>query len=455
MDDNKEKRLILRELNPDTANYSVSDNEFGLLGPIERVNIFIGATNCGKSRLLRALAKSEKFTFPDMAQIGALEKAKEQWSAFKVDSRGLAAMTLYNGRAQEQNAGELMNLVNVHRDTFIDSQFRREEAKDTQSELSLQIRTHLKADQAFIVMIQQYFKTVLETATKAKSEAVPNAESSIFPFSAVMSWIRILRAYWDCDGKSSTGYDFPYGRPMPRTLAIEHDILKDVRPQLEPLVRDFEQFEKNVPHEIVEPKHIYIPVLRTAMSIRDKENKRIEDVFDTAIRENYELPKSSLKVSTGLTLYQELIDAREHFAFVEKQYEDFERFLSVHFFDNQIVRIRPIGLAADPNQHIQLQVAGRQARYLHQVGDGLQALIMLTYQLFMAEEGSWIFIEEPELYLHPGLQRIFLETLLRNEDLKKKNLTVFFTTHSNHLLRIALPEYRVCRLKLGALRVRR
>jgi predicted ATP-dependent endonuclease of OLD family len=40
-----------------------------------------------------------------------------------------------------------------------------------------------------------------------------------------------------------------------------------------------------------------------------------------------------------------------------------------------------------------------------------------------------VFIEEPELNLHPGFQRLFIESL-KNIN----NIIVFFTTHSNHFL---------------------
>jgi predicted ATP-dependent endonuclease of OLD family len=62
------------------------------------------------------------------------------------------------------------------------------------------------------------------------------------------------------------------------------------------------------------------------------------------------------------------------------------------------------------------------------------------YKVFTAEPGTWIFIEEPEQGLHPGLQRIFLETLARHPVLQEKDLTMFMSTHSNHLLGMAISE---------------
>jgi predicted ATP-dependent endonuclease of OLD family len=75
---------------------------------------------------------------------------------------------------------------------------------------------------------------------------------------------------------------------------------------------------------------------------------------------------------------------------------------------------------------------------IHFLGDGIQALIMLIYPLFLAKNDSWVFIEEPELHMHPGMQRLFIQTLLGDETLIEKNLTIFLTTHSNHLFDIAI-----------------
>jgi len=75
---------------------------------------------------------------------------------------------------------------------------------------------------------------------------------------------------------------------------------------------------------------------------------------------------------------------------------------------------------------------------MHDLGDGVQQLILLMFPIFRAANNTWFFIEEPETHLHPGLQRIFIETLLNDEYLKGKNLKFFFTTHSNHFLDISI-----------------
>ena len=91
----------------------------------------------------------------------------------------------------------------------------------------------------------------------------------------------------------------------------------------------------------------------------------------------------------------------------------------------------------DDDKHLILYVGGEENK-IHDIGDGIQAIILLMFPIFTARENTWIFIEEPETYLHPGLQRVLIETLVDDEFLKTKDLTYFFTTHSNHFLDLSL-----------------
>tara|TARA_Y100000815_G_scaffold175481_1_gene159690 strand:- start:1707 stop:2807 length:1101 start_codon:yes stop_codon:yes gene_type:complete len=80
---------------------------------------------------------------------------------------------------------------------------------------------------------------------------------------------------------------------------------------------------------------------------------------------------------------------------------------------------------------------------LYKLGDGIQALIILMYKIFMAAPDSFIYIDEPELNLHPGMQRLFLEQISSNKTLTDKNLTYIITTHSNHFLDLTIEQDNV------------
>lgn len=66
-------------------------------------------------------------------------------------------------------------------------------------------------------------------------------------------------------------------------------------------------------------------------------------------------------------------------------------------------------------------------RNLEDFGAGIHQLVMMCFSL-MLKKGSVICIEEPESFLHPGLQRKFIEFLF------KTNNTYFITTHSGVFL---------------------
>jgi predicted ATP-dependent endonuclease of OLD family len=75
------------------------------------------------------------------------------------------------------------------------------------------------------------------------------------------------------------------------------------------------------------------------------------------------------------------------------------------------------------------------------LGDGVQNLIILLYPIFFhADKSLLCFIEEPEISLHPGMQRLFIDTIMREEF---TNVQFFLTTHSNHFLDMTLDHSQI------------
>lgn len=74
---------------------------------------------------------------------------------------------------------------------------------------------------------------------------------------------------------------------------------------------------------------------------------------------------------------------------------------------------------------------GEEEHPIYDLGDGIQAIIILTFPLFMRKHEDYaIFIEEPEAHLHPNWQRFFMDTIV--EYFPKHQF--FFTTHSSTIL---------------------
>jgi len=70
-----------------------------------------------------------------------------------------------------------------------------------------------------------------------------------------------------------------------------------------------------------------------------------------------------------------------------------------------------------------------------EMGMGIQALIMMAalkaYSLINIKEKNPIFIDEPELYLHPQAQRVFYKQL---REMSYNGLQIFYATHSSNFL---------------------
>ncbi|MFC4164199.1 AAA family ATPase [Epilithonimonas zeae] len=204
--------------------------------------------------------------------------------------------------------------------------------------------------------------------------------------------------------------------------------------------------------DIVEQENtqkIYIPTLRTAHSLYNSEGHKIEDdIFYNTLQKNY--PTENVKTFTGLHLYKSILNARNARKEIRKRFEDFETFVQNNFFSGKKIDIvaefdKDKSLNGDNSgEIITIHIDGENdTRKLYELGDGIQAIIILMYQIFMAENDSTIFIDEPELNLHPGMQRLFFEQISLNNDITKKNLTYFISTHSNHLLDLTLESDNV------------
>lgn len=198
-------------------------------------------------------------------------------------------------------------------------------------------------------------------------------------------------------------------------------------------------------------KTIFIPTLRTAHSIFYKKQnsetytKIADDIFKETIIKNYKIDEEKTEIFTGLTLYNEIVNARNNTKEVRLRFENFEKFISDHFFQGKKIDIvakldiYKKNKQNDETELINIYIDG-ESKDLYELGDGIQALIILMYKIFMCEKNSLIFIDEPEINLHPGMQRLFLEQITNNEVLKNKNLIYFISTHSNHFLDLTIEK---------------
>lgn len=73
------------------------------------------------------------------------------------------------------------------------------------------------------------------------------------------------------------------------------------------------------------------------------------------------------------------------------------------------------------------------------VGFGVSQVLPVIVQLFYAEPGSTIIMEQPELHLHPsaqaGLADVMIAAIKAKENYESRNIQLIIETHSEHFLR--------------------
>ena len=171
------------------------------------------------------------------------------------------------------------------------------------------------------------------------------------------------------------------------------------------------------------------------INLLELKNEGLEnfDIYNDIIMDEYFKNCSNLKsrILTGGKLYQEiktmLLGNQEQ----RKLIKDFESFLENNFFNGEEVLLIP----NEEKKVLYLKI-GNKENEIYNWGDGTQQLILILYSLFKHkdENGKNFFIEEPEMYFHPGLLRKFIEILALDEF---KNHQFFITTHSNVVLDVS------------------
>ncbi|MBE5320844.1 ATP-binding protein [Pedobacter sp. MR2016-19] len=218
----------------------------------------------------------------------------------------------------------------------------------------------------------------------------------------------------------------------------DYGLVVDYEQKLE-VINSIEQYIRRIKAlEFVDASdgNIYIPVLRTSRMLEGM----TEDVFEKTLRIQHFTGKAEkLSLETGLSLYEKIGFVTNGTQQQKREFREFERFLGNVFFQSDDLHITAYRERGSDAKHIKVSIPGEmEDRDIHNLGDGIQAIINLLFPVFTGKDNSWIFIDEPENHLHPGFQTIFMRALSENEFIKTKKHTIFINTHSNHILSEAL-----------------
>lgn len=162
---------------------------------------------------------------------------------------------------------------------------------------------------------------------------------------------------------------------------------------------------------------------------------QVNEVYIKKVKKCY-FPKNAqlegrFSIFTGEDLYDDIQKKLLGKENDRKLIKKFEIFLSENFFEN-----KPISLIPNiDSKYLFINIDGEEYE-LHNFGEGIKQLIIITYIMFINKDfNSLFFIEEPEINLHPGLQRKLIE-IMQSKQFEKHQF--FLTTHSNHLIDMSL-----------------
>lgn len=201
-------------------------------------------------------------------------------------------------------------------------------------------------------------------------------------------------------------------------------------PEFTEKVQEIQKYISNFQENLIfEKSKFYLPILRGMRPVTEIENKQ---PFIERAQKDYFHDKekyNSSNIITGECLYYEL---KIHLLGEPEQRELIKRYeekLSQYFFDNETVTIIP----KHDQDVVNIKIGNEKQFPITELGDGLQQVIILTYEAFIQKDQTHaFFIEEPELHMHAGMLR-----QLMNFYLNETPHYYFFTTHSNHLLDMA------------------
>lgn len=333
----------------------VIGNGNGLLGPLNRINLFVGANNSGKSRLVRNCIGRKNLQFEPTVGFEEFRAISEELK-FSIES-----------------------VVKANRLAGVNDWNERAQLLPTFSE---------------ITEGEDLFKPLRELLVEILKATQINVRTS--------------------PERGSSGPHDQYRLPLVG--------------RAKELLSRFEKAEKGFGKTITFTK-VYIPTLR---SLRPLNTAASNDLLEERTRKDYGGELNDTKIFTGQNLYHELQELLLGDLEKRASVKRFQEFLSSAFFDGQEIALIPRW-----KEDVLYVKIGREVELpIHQLGDGIQSIIALMFPVFKSgSENLLLAIEEPELFLHPGMQRVFVSTMLRKEF---RNVQCFIATHSNHLLDLTL-----------------
>lgn len=386
------------------SGYSVDENDetkSDLLSHLSVVNMLVGPNNSGKSRLMRNIIKSKDLTFSPAGYALARNKVRD---------------------IQEKAAEEIRVLLKNH---------------DVQLKMHVAQRTASRLD--FVNVKDIVFNE--RSSTGVLTQAASNAHN----FSKETPAASSLTRYTDLPTFGKLPFFIQYENLIkdPPSLGVIDDskdntiiheitrVADEANLQTSEILSPFKTWEQKP------IKRYYIPTLR---GLRPINGKNADHYRDVTTRDYFPEPSAPDGIVTGLNLYDEVKKRLLGDLSDRKMIRQFEEFIAKEFFNGSPVAIIP----KEGKEEIALKIGNEKEQQIYDLGDGLQSLIIILFCVYETKKEPdtlhLIFIEEPELFMHPGLQRLLLQKLVSDEF---PNCQFFMTTHSNHFLDITFDYEKI------------
>ena len=197
------------------------------------------------------------------------------------------------------------------------------------------------------------------------------------------------------------------------------NLVDAIRREVNPLIEDLRNFEFNS-SAFQEVPRIYIPAIRTLRPFGMTAD------IKKATTDEYKFAQL-VSIYNGQDFADEVFELTNTNYTSRQKLTEFENLISQEFFGLQQVK-----LTFDKKEKILLIKIGSEIeKPIYDLGDGLQMILILLFPFFTFSSGL-IAIEEPEIFIHPGLQKTFINFLTNHP--RVQNFQVFIATHSNHVI---------------------
>lgn len=393
---------FIKEIKIPDSNYLFIDDKekIDILKNISKINIIVGENNSGKSRFMRTIIKDNNFEF--------------------VPDEDLEKLNIFINSLKEK----IKTFLSTH------------DLANTNYEQYLREKINVVEEINFIKLDEHPLEPLQRLLSYLRS-------LDINSYSNDPESLEIVQKIYDSLEKFRID---PEGEKHFISSHSKEDASKLGKKVLELLEETMKEFnfsidEFNLNYSC---QKLYIPILRGLRPLlpdRDFDDLYVKRTRDDHFNENsidgWE-ENSNVIFFTGLNAYNTVnLYSRSTNQTNKKLIKDFQNYLQNNFFDGDPIEITASLKENGQQDVLSVKIGKEQEQPIHELGDGIQSIIILTLQLFLHKNKNLlIFIEEPEQYLHPGLQRKIINTFLKEEGFE--NFQFFFTTHSNHFLDITL-----------------